>query len=780
MNIIRATLLFTLLYLISCSNPPISDPLFPVPVIHVKMGEKKVFDLSKYFRKENTILHHNVSSDNISLDANILIIDATISRPGVETISLLADGQAIKLMINYEKMIKHTFKYESETAKKVVVMGGFNDWSRTAFPLGKNGDRFRRTLFMDPAKHAYKFVVDGQEVTDSLNPESESNNMGGWNSVLDLSSWSEPEPGALIKIVQDGRWLHFGLISYESNMSIQEWVVLIDNTQLHADDVDPIIGGGLKVDIASIDSGLLRVFGIDSNGKIVPENQTIIKNGKPLSTENDDWSFSVIYNIMVDRFFDGDLIINNRVNDPALPDIANFMGGDLLGIQKKMDDGYFDDLGVNTFWISPIQEQADGSWREWVLPNRIFTGYHGYWPVEPRKIESRFGTDKEFRSLVNTAHLSEKKILLDFVSNHVHKDHPYYKDHSDWFGGITLPDGSLNIRKWDGETRLTTWFDDFLPSFNYALSQAATAAVVDDAVWWMEEYDLDGFRQDAVKHVPHSFWRKLTKRIKTNFPDKNIYQIGETFGSDDLIGSYINPSELDAQFNFSIYFNVRGLFSSESTDFSSIRDVINKNRISFGPIHQMGNITSSHDQLRFAGYADGQISIGDDGTLRSFNDMVSAIKNKTTYSKLANFHAFNISQPGIPIIYYGEEIALMGEGDPGNRRMMRFDLNDNEEKLRSQFSQLNKLRTTHSALALGDQLILKNEGTILVLLKIYYDHSVLVIINNGSNKETVPVTLPFEPKQITSLIKSTEFKKNGPTLIFNTEPWSHYFYAIQN
>lgn len=780
MNIARTTLFFILLIFISCSNPPISDPLFPVPVINVKMGEKKIIDLSKYFRKSNIILQHNPSSENISLDYNTLIIDATLSRPGVETISLFADGQAIKLIVNYQKMIKHTFTYESAVAEKVIVMGGFNDWSRTALPLGKNETIFRRTLFIDPSKHSYKFVVDGIELIDPMNPESESNNMGGWNSVLDFSSKSDLDIGSLIKVNHDGRWLHFNLVSLGLDISIQEWIVLVDNTQLHADDFDPVIGGGLRVNIGSIDSGLLRVFGIASNGKIIPENQTIIKNGKPLSADNDDWHFSVIYNIMVDRFFDGDKKINKPVQNVNVSNIANFMGGDFLGIQKKMDEGYFENLGINSFWISPIQEQANGGWREWAPPNRVFTAYHGYWPIEPRKIESRFGTDEEFKSIVKTAHRSGKRVLLDFVSNHVHKNHRYYKNQNDWFGEITLADGSLNIRKWDGETRLTTWFDEFLPSFNYTLSKEAIDTVVGDAIWWMQEYDLDGFRQDAVKHVPHSFWKELTKQIKTKLPQKNIYQIGETFGSDDLIKSYVNPSELNAQFNFSIYFNVRELFSSDNTDFSSIKGVIDKNRSSFGPIHQMGNITSSHDQLRFAGYADGQIGFGDDGTSRSFTDQVGPIQNETTYSKLANFHAFNISQPGIPIIYYGEEIGLMGEGDPGNRRMMRFDLDDKEKKLKSHFSKLNKLRTTNPALALGDQLILKNEGTILVILKVYYNHSVLVIINNGSKKENIPVTLPFNPKQITSLTESLEFIKDGPKLIFNTDSWSYYFYAIQN
>ena len=101
---------------------------------------------------------------------------------------------------------------------------------------------------------------------------------------------------------------------------------------------------------------------------------------------------------------------------------------------------------------------------------------------------------------------------------------------------------------------LTTWFDEFLPSFDFSNNMETIDQVTEDAIWWVKKYNIDGFRQDAVKHVP-SFLEKTNKNIKNEFPNKDFYQIGETFGSDELIGSYVNPSELNAQFNFGIYFN---------------------------------------------------------------------------------------------------------------------------------------------------------------------------------------------------------------------------------
>jgi glycosidase len=479
---------------------------------------------------------------------------------------------------------------------------------------------------------------------------------------------------------------------------------------------------------------------------------------------------------MVDRFLDGNPTNNKPIHDPKLHDLANFMGGDFAGIQEKIKDGYFNDLGVNTLWISPIQKQPDSSWVEWIPPNRTFSGYHGYWPVSPRKTDLRFGSNEEFQSVVQNAHRTNTKVILDFVSNHVHQNHPYYKEFPKWFGDVNLTDGRINIRQWDGDTRLTTWFDEFIPSFDFPSAPGAIDQVVEDALWWMEEYDLDGFRQDAVKHVPHSFWRSLTQSARKRFPEKNIYQIGETFGSDDLIGSYVNPAELDGQFNFSIYFNARGPFSSNKADFSDLGRIIEENRHSFGPIHLMGNITSSHDQFRFTGYADGQMKLSDNGTARSFDDPVGKIRHKSTYSKLANFHAFNISQPGVPIIYYGEEIAMMGEGDPGNRRMMRFDLSEKEADLKNQFSQLNKLRVKYPSLAVGDQIILLSDGPVFATFKVYFDEKVLVMINQSPKNEIVNIKLPISVESLKNCLSDNSVIIKDNSIQLTLKPYSHSFY----
>ena len=129
---VKNILSLSLLIFVSCEFHTAMDPLYPIPVLKVKMGEEKAFDLSNYFRNENVSLLFNESLQHISLLGNELIIDASSVTSGFENISLIADGQPIHILIEYEFMARHTFSFESEIANTVVVMGGFNDWSRSA------------------------------------------------------------------------------------------------------------------------------------------------------------------------------------------------------------------------------------------------------------------------------------------------------------------------------------------------------------------------------------------------------------------------------------------------------------------------------------------------------------------------------------------------------------------------------------------------------------------------------------------------------------------------
>jgi glycosidase len=192
----------------------------------------------------------------------------------------------------------------------------------------------------------------------------------------------------------------------------------------------------------------------------------------------------------------------------------------------------------------------------------------------------------------------------------------------------------------------------------------------------------------------------------------------------------------------------------------------------------MGNITSSHDQIRFIGVADGQVSWGDNCYDRSFYNPPAPVQNESSYSKLANFHAFNISIPGIPVIYYGEEIGLMGSCDPGNRRPMRFDkfTTEHEQELLTEISKLNDLRRKYPSLALGDLEILKADGTILILNKSYLGEKIIVVINNGSNAQSIANDIPYGKLQ--DILNNETILINDNKFELTIEPYSHVFYKV--
>ncbi|NOZ03270.1 MAG: hypothetical protein GXO92_01485, partial [FCB group bacterium] len=663
---IKNRLLVILLLLVACNRPGNDTALYPIPTLSVEEGSTRGFDLSVYKKSPESKLWVPPQGE---LDLRFVPArDSLYITPREGTSKLVripftVDGQGAELLVRITPMVKHTFTFRPPPGtKSVVVMGGFNDWSRTALPLrDADGDGvWERTVFLKPERHEYKFVVDGKELIDPENPVFVSNNIGGWNSILDLTRFQSAPAGEFVKSEWRGNKLSFDFLPPADGALPAVTLVYFNNQRLHPDVFDPQPGGGLKVNIRRFRDGLLRITGLDEKGRVITENHTLLKGGKPLNPSDypDDWHFAVLYNLMVDRFLDGDPANTRRVPDPEVPEAANFHGGDLTGVIQKLEEGYFSALGISAIWLSPLQKQPDSAYAEYIPPNRKFTGYHGYWPIAPREIDPRFGTAEELQTLVALAHSQGIKVILDFVSNHVHEEHPYYRDHRDWFGSVTLPDGSLNIRNWSEETRLTTWFDIFLPSFDYSNAPDAIDQVVADALWWLETFDLDGFRQDAVKHVPHRFWRTLTARMRERFPGKELYQIGETFGSDELILSYVNPGELSSQFNFSIYFNARGPFSADEADFQYLMNILRANVDVYQPVNLMGNIVSSHDQVRFMAFADGQLSFSDNGTERAFNDPPDPVKNATSYRKSANFHAFNIAIAGVPVVYYGDEIGM--------------------------------------------------------------------------------------------------------------------------
>ncbi|MGE5806435.1 MAG: alpha-amylase family glycosyl hydrolase, partial [Ignavibacteria bacterium] len=413
------------------------------------------------------------------------------------------------------------------------------------------------------------------------------------------------------------------------------------------------------------------------------------------------------------------------------------------GILSKIDEGYFDSLGINTLWLSPVADNTDSAYRETPEPHRFYTGYHGYWPVHPTNAEEHFGNFELLKKLIQKAHEHGIKVLLDYVAHHVHIEHPFWKEHREWFGQLKLPDGRLNLRLWD-EQRLTTWFEPYMPSFDYTRSKEALEVMTNNALWWLKETGADGFRHDAVKHVPNEFWRTLTKKIKKEFNQADIYQIGETFGSYDLISSYVNNGQLNSQFNFNLYDIATTIFLDTNSSFSDLDIEMKKTFSVYGNNHLMGNLIDSHDKVRFMAFADGDVPVGGAGADEIGWKNPPEADNQLSFKKLELYFAYLLTIPGVPVIYYGDEFGMTGASDPDNRRMMKFgnQLDTNEKKMLQNAREIVQLRKNHSALRYGDFLTLQADENIYAYLRSDTNERILVILNKNISSSKADLKFP--------------------------------------
>ncbi|NNF57910.1 MAG: DUF3459 domain-containing protein [Rhodothermaceae bacterium] len=721
---------------------------------------------------------HFASTEQVSVAheeaAGTLSLTPREGISGITTLPFTFDGEAYALAIEIRVPTTHTFTFTPDLSTpdapmpEVFVIGGFNDWARGLDQLtDSEGDgTLRATLAIEPGRYEYKFTVDGEEVLDLTNPDSVLNPFGAYNNLLTVRPAAE---GALrIHPLSTGRLATFGFLLYAAATATRPDGRAAPPPRLRPDDIiafannrpvqvscergheENCIAGRFSVsDIGELSyiSGPYTVrLAAQHNGLVSPWVEVLMIGDRSLGMNQVDggtafvWQDAILYQIMIDRFANGDPSRDAPVRHPEIEPPANYHGGDLQGILDKIEEGYFTDLGVNVLWLSPVYANPQTAYQEFPPPHRYYSGYHGYWPVEPRAVDPRFGDLALLRRVVSAAHERGLKVLLDFVANHTHENHPYFREHRDWFGTLELPNGSLNLRRWD-DYRLTTWFEPYLPSFDFEGSQGALEQVTADAVWWLRETGADGFRHDAVKHIPNTFWRRLTERLHQELASERaipIYQIGETFGSYDLISSYVNPGQLTAQFNFNLYDAALATFLNDDSDFANLATEMEKTLAVYGPLHVMGNLMDSHDKPRFLALADGDLPPGTDDKELGWTDP-PVVDDPASYRRAELYLAYLLTIPGVPTIYYGDEIGMTGANDPDNRRMMRFgeDITPAEQRMNAAVRRLIHLRRDHPALRHGTFETLRAEGALWAYLRATPQAAMLVVLNKGDQDQTL-------------------------------------------
>ncbi|XXF81332.1 alpha-amylase family glycosyl hydrolase [Myxococcaceae bacterium GXIMD 01537] len=454
------------------------------------------------------------------------------------------------------------------------------------------------------------------------------------------------------------------------------------------------------------------------------------------------WESGAMYFAFTDRFRNGDPTNDAPTLDVA--PIANYQGGDFAGITQALEEGYFDALGVKSLWLSPVDRNPDGRFSGTF--DKFYTGFHGYWPSEPRATQPRFGSIAELRALTDAAHRRGIRVLADLVLNHVHEDHPYFRDHGQdgWFNQANSCVCGSNNCGWEQMT-LTCKFTSYLPDYNWR-SQRMVDQFVADTLWWLEAADFDGFRMDAVKHIDQTAVRTLRGKLReiTEQTGTGFYLVGETFvGSDgrSQIARYVGPTQLDGQFDFPLYWPLREAFA-DGQGMERVEGAVSANERFYAPDTLNSPFLGNHDVTRFISAAAGQIT--SQGDQAWSNPPPQRVTDANAFLKAKYAFGFLLTQPGVPLIYYGDEVGLPGAGDPDNRRFMRFgsELAPQEQDLLAFVRKLGAARAASPALQTGARRLLKVEADFYAYQRDTPEgQGALIAINRADTERSVVVGL---------------------------------------
>jgi len=791
---IKSFFIFILFFLFSCSTPKNSiDQL--LPVIHLQSGKSDTLFVPDLFYASDyalTLQPNAMLRTVYDAKSRLLALTPKAGYFGWTSLSFVLDEQNYELPLRIERRIPVTLKYRAASPADVVqVIGSFNTWDRHSPAMtDEDGDGvFSKTFYLRPGRYEYRFYVNHKERIDPKNPNKILNPFGEYNSLLTVHGLSGSPPEIYNERSRKKRnifYFDFNLKNISDSIRVFAW---LNNRRLDSSHYK-LQARHVRVTLDKEQvqrDGILRLAVQGKNRastlQVVDFNPLFKKN---ITLKDWSWYDAIPYSIIIDRFKDGDPANTQKIKNPQLPDKSNYHGGDLQGVLDEIDAGYFSDLGVNVLWLSPVVQNPFEAYREYPPPHRFTSGYHGYWPIASDKVDVRFGDMALLRKLVDHAHAKNIRVILDFVSNHVHIKHPWYAEHRDWFGSVNLPDGRKNLRLWD-EFRLTTWFETFLPAFDYPGSDAAVQAMTDNAVWWLKESGVDGFRQDAVKHVPRKFWRTLTRKIQQQIeiPEKRrIFQIGESFGSDKLIRSYIGNGLLDAQFNFNLYDAAIYSFTNPAGSFADLDAALHKSIAIYGTHTLMGNIMDSHDKVRFLALADGDVGRTGQDPVAVGWDNPPAVDNPQSYALEEVYMAYLLSVPGLPFIYYGDEIGMTGAADPDNRRPMRFGkaLKSVERNVFKRVKSLIALRRENSALRYGDFHTLLAEKNIYAYVRSDIRQKILVVLNKSAQQveKVLPLKGFEKTKHLIPLSKAFRYLYDGRTLDMTLPAYSAQFFLLKD
>lgn len=440
----------------------------------------------------------------------------------------------------------------------------------------------------------------------------------------------------------------------------------------------------------------------------------------------------VLYHLLIDRFRGP----HGALASPPTP--GRRAGGTLSGVRAAVEAGYFARLGVTTLWLSPLYENPPGLFRG--RDGNLYEAYHGYWPAAPRSVEPQLGDAAELDALVAAAHRRGLRLLFDAVPNHVYVSHPYYAAHSrlnpaiagaadpdqaSWFtdGPQACVCGSSGC-DW-GSHILLCWFDSYLPDLNYRNPEVVQAGVA-DLLYWLSRFDLDGMRIDAVPMLPRAATRRMVQKVHSSVQrdGMDLLIVGEDYtgpgdGGRAEIRSFLgsHADGLDSAFDFPLMWAVRAAIAGSSLGLDALEAEIEKSGRAFaGSGAVMAHIINNHDTPRFVSEAAG--NAGND----PWRDPPPQPQGAEPYARQLMALTLLLTLPGLPVLYYGDEVGLAGANDPDARRPLPDVLGGALPALQAglldKTGRLGRLRACLPALRRGTRTLLQSDPEWSVALQL--------------------------------------------------------------
>lgn len=447
-----------------------------------------------------------------------------------------------------------------------------------------------------------------------------------------------------------------------------------------------------------------------------PSNVAAVTTGAQDSDVSNSASFSTdtIYQIVTDRFFDGNASNNptGDIYDPTNP--RKYHGGDWDGITQKINDGYLTGMGITAIWISSPVENITS-----IDPSNGSAAYHGYWGRDFFQTNEYFGSLSDFTEMINAAHDNDIKVIIDFAPNHTSTAE--YGDMVFPENGNLYRDGTLisgfnndtqNIFNHESWTDFSTWENSIYHSMYGLADLNQLNSTVDDYLkdsidMWLE-LGVDGIRVDAVKHMPMGWQSNWLSAI---YEEHETFVFGEWFsgstGNDSEMTGFANESGMSL-LEFRLANAIRNTLGSGTMSMQDLYSVMVDREQSYKEINDQVTFIDNHDMSRFMTLANGNARA------------------------LENAYVIMMTSSGIPTIYYGSEQYATGDNDPYNRGdMPGFSTTSTAYQV---IAKLAALRKSNAAVAYGTTQERWMNSDVLVYERSFGNSTVLVAVNKSSSQ----------------------------------------------